>query len=135
MIVIQRPILVEKEPQWTIIVGDHYVDRAIVINVTECRAPTHLGQGKSRPGRLGHLAEFFASALVVKQLIRLAERIRSPPQRLDPIHRSIGNKQVEESIVIVIKPLSPKSSVRKSRQEQARFGGSIMKVPVGIANV
>src|SRR4029079_13155070 len=77
---------------------------------------------------MGHFAEFLSLALIVKQLIWLAERVRVSPQRLYAIHGAVGDKQVKLSIIVIVKPFGAKTCVRKSWQNKAKFCGRIVKI-------
>src|SRR4051812_27440883 len=128
VVVVQRTILVQKKPNSAIVVGDNDVHCAIIVDVPESGAAAHFRQCKRRSSRLGHFLELLSLALIMKQLIWLAERVRDPSQGLYAIHGAVGDKQIELSIIVIVKPFGAETCVRKGRQDQAKFRGSIVKI-------
>ena len=94
MIPIERTTLIQQKAHRAVVVGDHDVDRSVIVDITKCSAAAHLSQSKNGPAAGVTSAELLSIAFVVKQQIGLPKRIRSTSQRLDAVHCAIRNEQV-----------------------------------------
>ena len=94
MITIDGMILVQQKANRSVVIRNYNVYGTVIVNVAERCAAAHLGDGENRPSRSRHVAELLSFALVVKQQIGLPKWVWSAPQRADPVHCAIGNKQV-----------------------------------------
>src|ERR1043165_8434341 len=66
---------VQEEPRHAIVICDEHIRVAVVVDVSESRAATDLKQTKSLASLLRDFKEA-SSALVMKELVRLPQRIR-----------------------------------------------------------
>ena len=63
---VQGAGLVEQQPRGAVVVGNHNVNCAIVVNIAEGRSTAYFGEGQSRPGDSGHLSKFLSVAFIAK---------------------------------------------------------------------
>src|SRR5579859_6499253 len=103
---------------------DHYIDRPIVKDIPECRAPGGNHIRKATPRCWGHLLEFLS--------VNVSEKLRALGPGCTPIllvhfriHVPVGNKKVKPAVIVVVeKAGSPgqKWSRRTGRSEERRVG-------------
>ena len=71
-----RPLVrVQQDANRAVVVEDHQVHVAVVVEIARRQPPRHVERREGRPGLIRHVGEP-APALVVKQLIALLERVR-----------------------------------------------------------
>src|SRR5947209_20518711 len=127
VIAVQGVIPVQQQPRRTIVVRDHDVDVAVVIDVAESCSAAYPGDGKGGAGDSGHLAKLVSIALIVEQLIDLIKGIRASAQRLDTVHGAVGDEQIQPAVVVVVKPFGAETGVGKRRQEQPKFSRRVVE--------
>src|SRR6266567_248788 len=66
VIVVQEVRLVQQQARRAIVVGNHNVNCAVVVNVAKGRAAAHFGKGKSWSCDSSHLSKFPSVTLVAK---------------------------------------------------------------------
>src|SRR5215510_7086859 len=128
--------LIKQEPRWSIVVGDQQICIAIVINITGGYAATDFEQRKLR-SRLGaHFDETSLSG-IAKKLVRFAqrERIFLAYQVRQQLNSSVGDKQIEPAIVVIIKEESAKTREATPRHSQAGFASTILEESLAQVNV
>src|SRR5712691_9836223 len=117
VIAVQGMILVQQQPRRTIVVRDHDVHVAVVIDVAKSCSAAYPGNGKGGTCDSGHLAKLLSISLVVEQLIDLIKGVRASAQRLNTVHGAVGDKQIQPAVVVVVKPFGAETGVGKRRQE------------------
>src|SRR6266480_4907349 len=135
VITVDKSILVQQQPHRAIVVGDHNVDGTVVVDIPESRSAAYLGNRKGRPSNSGYLAKLLSIAFVVEQLIDLIERIRAPTQGRNAIHRTVGNKQIQMTVIVIVKPFRTESGVGQGRLQKAAFRGGIVEISMSIVDV
>src|SRR5205823_5020288 len=90
------------------IICDHYICKAVIIEIGKSNAAADMGSLQAAAGQLGSFHEFTV-ALVVEQRVRLlVVNFRSGLLHLG-IYMTIGDEQIQPPIVVIIKKSSPKT--------------------------
>src|SRR4029077_15202779 len=92
-----------------VVVGDHNVDRAVVIDVAERGGAAHFSDLKHRPALARRVAKPFATSLVMKQLLALGIWKSTALLGAQDRDAAIGNKQIQPAVVVVVEPLCAES--------------------------
>src|SRR6266496_2975929 len=66
VIMVHGASLVQQQARRAIVVGNHNVNCAVVVNVAEGRSTAYFGEGKSGPCDSSHLSKFPSVTLVAK---------------------------------------------------------------------
>src|SRR6266478_3741383 len=135
VISVEGSSLVQQQPHWAIVVGYQNVDGAVVVDIPESSSAAYLGTGQGGPSNSGYLAKLLSMTFVVEQLIDLVERIGAPAQGLHAVHGATGDKQIQMTIIVIIKPFGTEAGVGQGRAEQVKFNGSIVEVSMAIVDV
>src|SRR6266446_4172508 len=122
---------VQQKAYRPVVVSHHDIDVPVVVDIAEGRSAAYLRKGKRRTCHARGLAKRF-SRFVVEQLVDLIERKLAAAQRFLASNRSIGDEDVEESVVVVVKPLCAKSGEGESRLPQAEFCRGIIEISLAI---
>ena len=104
------PNIVDQQPHRAAIVGHHDIGIAIVVHITKCGAAADLRQFEDLPRLRRNLFES-TIAKIAKQLVCLMQGINiacSYQGRNGP-HTSVGDKQIEPAIIVVVKPAGPET--------------------------
>ena len=122
---------VQQKADRPVVVGHQDIDVPVVVDISESRSAAYLRKRKCRTCQARGLAKPF-SLFVVEQLVDLMERKLAAAQRFLARNRSIGDEDIEESVVVVVKPLCAKSGVGESRLPQAELCRGIIEISLAI---
>src|SRR6266404_5531004 len=135
VVALEKSGLVQQQPHRAIVVGNHNVDGTVVVDIPESCSAAYLGNRKGRPSNSGYLAKLFSIALIVEQLIDLIERIRAPTQGRNAIHSTVGYKQIQMTVIVIVKPFRTESGVGQGRLQEPEFHGGIVEICMAIVDV
>ena len=119
--------VIDQKPDRTAVVRDDDVCVAVVIDVAERSTAADFGQ-REHPARLAGDVLEAAVAEVSKQLLPLIVRkpaVRPPFQRHFPVDR----EDVEQAVVVEIKPGGPEPGVRQARGSNPGLRADVLKLP------
>src|ERR1700730_15607359 len=125
---------VQQKAYRPVVVGHHDIDVAVVVDIAERRSTAYLGTRKRRTCLASGLAKP-SSLFVVEQLVGLIERKHSAAQRFQTHNGSIGDEEIEESIVVVVEPLCAESGVGESRLPEAEFRRGVVEFSLAIVAI
>src|SRR6266478_5033135 len=135
VIALEKSSLVQQQPHRAIVVGNHNVDGTVVVDIPESCSAAYLGNRKGRPSNSGYLAKLLSIAFVVEQLIDLIERIRAPAQGRNTVHSTVGDKKIQMTVIVIVKPFRTESGVGQGRLQESEFRRTIVEVSTAIVDV
>ena len=100
-----RAHLITQQAHRPVIVGDHNIRRAIVIDVAERSGAAYFSDLKRRPALTRRVAKPFAAPLVMKQLLALGIWKSAALLGAHDRDPAVSNEQIQPAVVIVVEPL------------------------------
>ncbi len=106
--VISIATTVVKQQRGIVVVGNHQIDKAIVIKVPKAHAPCGMRSIESVAGGSGHVHEFSVT-IVMKQRVDLFVANFGRDLLHFRVHVAIGDEEIEPAIVVVIEESATKA--------------------------
>ncbi len=128
-----RPTSLRSKARRSVVIVDHDVDCAVVIDVAKSNPAADLRALKRRASQVRDFAKAFPASFVVKQLAALGVREVARLIRSDDRDGAVGDEQIEPAVVIVIEPSRAETGVAERRLQKAEIAGGVIELAAGVA--